>query len=71
MQRHAVVDRRVDKPRARKKQMHKKKRTTNKTSLKILLESLEMLRMWLERVDWDGLVTWREKMRKTGYKIGG
>ena len=25
--------------------------------------------MWFERVDWDGLVTWREKMRETGYQL--
>ena len=27
-----------------------------------------MLRIELERVDWDGLVTWREK-RETGYQL--
>ena len=28
-----------------------------------------MLQMWLERVIWDGLATWREKMRETGYQL--
>ena len=28
-----------------------------------------MLHMWLERTYWDGLVTWREKMRETGYQL--
>ena len=28
-----------------------------------------MLQRWLERADWDGLVTWREKMRETGYQL--
>ena len=27
--------------------------------------------MWLEKVDWDGLVTWSENMRETGYQLAG
>ena len=25
--------------------------------------------MWLERIHWDGFVSWREKMRETGYQL--
>jgi len=31
----------------------------------------EISQMWLERVDWDGLVTWREKMRETSMQKYG
>ena len=37
--------------------------------MKFITSTLKMLQMRLERADWDGLVTWREKMRETGYLL--
>ena len=40
-----------------------------KTDLKPIILFIIILQRQLERVDWDGLVTWRERIRKTGYQL--